>query len=92
MELLLHLVLAAYFVLYVFAWSIPRVYLHVPSAGLQQPLKVASHSDLDTWLKQQEHIATDNLLANIAGGRKAPDAALGSVIASPSKDHPNYYF
>jgi len=59
---------------------------------LQQPLNAASASNLDKWLQQQEQIAADSLLANVAGGRNAPDAAPGSVIASPSKEHPNYYF
>ncbi|KAK0638219.1 Glucoamylase GLU1 [Lasiodiplodia hormozganensis] len=48
---------------------------------------------LDTWLEEEEHIAVDRLLANIApNGRNAQHAAPGTVIASPSKEHPNYYY
>ena len=48
---------------------------------------------LDTWLKEEEDTAVDRLLANIApNGRNAQHAAPGTVIASPSKEHPNYYY
>lgn len=48
---------------------------------------------LDTWLDEEEDIAVDKLLANIApSGRNAQHAAPGTVLASPSKEHPNYYY
>lgn len=53
----------------------------------------ASKKSLDTWLDKEEDIAVDKLLANIApSGRNAQHAAPGTVLASPSKEHPNYYY
>ena len=48
---------------------------------------------LDAWLDHEEKIALRNLLSNISpGGLNAPDAVPGTVIASPSKHHPDYYY
>ena len=99
MELLVPFLVAAYFVLYTFAHWIPPV--QIKSVIDQLPLRLPTSSSatnadvdtLDTWLEKQEKIALNNLLANVApGGRNVPDAAPGSVIASPSKKHPNYYY
>ena len=50
-------------------------------------------SSLLSWLEQEEKTALDKLLRNVApGGVNAPDAAPGTVIAGPSKSHPNYYY
>lgn len=55
---------------------------------------VWAHSDLirtmplEQWIPQQEKIALKNLLRNIA----PPGTAPGAVIASPSKENPNYWF
>jgi glucoamylase len=95
MTLLLPLVLAAYLVLYAFAFVLPPLPLPLSYlAGIEQsPLQQKPLSSLDEWLQREEDIAVDSLLANVAPfGRNVPDAAPGSVIASPSKDHPNYYF
>ena len=91
MALLVPVVLAAYVLLYAFASAIPPP-LHVPATG-QRPLQLNPQSSLDDWLEKEEEIAIDNLLANVApGGRNVRDAAPGSVIASPSRKHPNYYY
>ncbi|OCK84062.1 glycoside hydrolase family 15 protein [Lepidopterella palustris CBS 459.81] len=85
------LVLAAYLVLYAFAHAIPPL-PHNPGVG-QSPLQQKPECSLDKWLEKEQEIAIDNLLANIApGGRNVLDAAPGSVIASPSRKHPNYYY
>ncbi|OMP86130.1 Glucoamylase GLU1 [Diplodia seriata] len=56
-------------------------------------LTTTTKQSLDTWLGKEEAIAVDRLLANIApSGRNAQHAAPGTVIASPSKKHPNYYY
>lgn len=93
MALLIPLVFLAYFLLYAFAFAIPPVpHLFSVAQGRQQqrPLK---QNALDEWIEKEEDIALDKLLANVApGGRNVLDAAPGSVIASPSKSHPNYYF
>lgn len=59
----------------------------------QKPLQDEGNSALEEWLEKEEVIALDRLLANIApGGRNAQDAIAGSVIASPSREHPDYYY
>ena len=91
MALLVPVVLAAYVSLYAFASAIPPL-PHIQAIG-QRPLQLNPQSSLDDWLEKEEEIAIDNLLANVApGGRNVRDAAPGSVIASPSRKHPNYYY
>ena len=88
---LVPVVLVAYVSLYAFASAIPPL-PHIPAIG-QRPLQLNPQSSLDDWLGKEEEIAIDNLLANVApGGRNVRDAAPGSVIASPSRKHPNYYY
>lgn len=59
----------------------------------QLSLLPTTKSSLDSWLDKEEDIAVDRLLANIApSGRNAQHAAPGTVLASPSKEHPNYYY
>ncbi|KAF2279015.1 uncharacterized protein EI97DRAFT_499520 [Westerdykella ornata] len=51
------------------------------------------NNTLESWIEVEEEVALHRLLANISpGGRNVPDAARGSVIASPSRVHPPYYF
>jgi glucoamylase len=91
MALLVPVVLAAYVLLYAFASAVPLL-PHIPAIG-QRPLQLNPQSSLDDWLEKEEEIAIDNLLANVApGGRNVRGAAPGSVIASPSRKHPNYYY
>lgn len=44
--------------------------------------------DLDTWVRNSQPIMLRNLLANISPAGTLP----GTVIASPSRHNPNYYF
>ena len=92
MAFLVPLVFIAYVVLYAFAFSIPpaATWLGVGHAQhAQEPLQ----DSLDSWLASEEKIALDKLLANVAPlGRNVQDAAQGSVIASPSREHPNYFY
>lgn len=100
MLLLVPFLFCAYFLLYAFAFHIPS-WSH-PSSHDQQPLHTLPPQEtseaptkipLDVWLDKEKGIAFDRLLANIApGGRNAESAAPGSVIASPSREHPDYYF
>lgn len=93
-------VVVAYLTLYAFALSIPTDLL-----SNQRPLReqlswlakekadLGPQSSLDAWIDEEEKIALNKLLSNIApGGANARDAAPGGVIASPSKEHPNYYY
>lgn len=53
----------------------------------------ARASSLDTWVNTENDIAVNRLLANIApGGQNAGGATPGTVLASPSRAHPNYYY
>ncbi|KAF2672335.1 glucan-alpha-1,4-glucosidase-like protein [Microthyrium microscopicum] len=90
------LVCVAYFILYAFARSIP-----VPQRTAQILLSGAYHElaadfgpqlSLDAWIERQEKQSLANLLDNVApGGKNTKNAAPGTVIASPSQSHPDYY-
>lgn len=94
---LLPLVCAAYLVLYAAAFSIPLNH-HVAQTPLQnfihaEKTDLGPQSSLDAWVEQEEKIALQKLLDNISpGGKNTEGAAPGTVIASPSKSEPNYYF
>lgn len=94
---LVPIVTVAYLALYTFAFSIPSN-LRPSQRPLGESLQIEKtdlgpQSSLVSWLEQEEKIALDKLLRNVApGGVNAPDAAPGTVIASPSKSHPNYYY
>jgi glucoamylase len=95
-------VVVAYLALYAFAFSIP-----LDLSSTQGPLlsreqtawlakekaDLGPQSSFEAWIEEEETIALDKLLSNIApGGANAKEAAPGSVIASPSKEHPNYFY
>jgi len=94
---LVPIVVVAYLALYAFAFSIPA-HLRPSQRPLGDVLQLEKtdlgpQSSLESWLEGEEKIALDKLLRNVApGGVNAPDAAPGTVIASPSKSHPNYYY
>ncbi|KAF2473827.1 uncharacterized protein BDR25DRAFT_256741 [Lindgomyces ingoldianus] len=95
MALLIPFVLAAYVLLYAFAFTIPPLppISNFLSVGHAQQAQKPLQDTLDAWLEREERIALDKLLANVApGGRNVKDAAPGSVIASPSREHPNYFY
>ncbi len=58
------------------------------SSSAATPLKPAAVASLDQWLSQQEVISAQKLMANVSPS----DAAPGVVVASPERNHPNYYF
>ncbi|KAF2200084.1 hypothetical protein GQ43DRAFT_418778 [Delitschia confertaspora ATCC 74209] len=99
MSPLFFLVVLAYATLYAFAFTIPSFssfsyisrYLSFNPTQLQQkPLQLET---LTAWLEREENVALDKLLANIGPrGRNGRDAAPGSIIASPSREHPNYFY
>jgi glucoamylase len=83
------------FVSYSFAFSIPSarefaIVKHLPHT--QVPLREA----LDDWIDRQERIALDRLLANVKPGgvnvQGNEDVVDGTVIASPSKEAPDYWY
>lgn len=83
---------------YVLSW--PSSSHHQVSLGPNDALKISDHSfpiptneQLDTWVSRQREISWEYLLDNIApGGLNAVSAAPGTVIASPSKSYPNYFY
>ena len=59
----------------------------------QQPRGPLVPNGLDDWIQEQRNTSMRFLLDNIAPfGSNARGAAPGSVIASPSKHAPNYYY
>ncbi|KNG47095.1 glycoside hydrolase family 15 protein [Stemphylium lycopersici] len=90
------LVLLTGFVHYAYAISIPRLpplnsFVGAGHAQQQQPLQ----DTFDAWIQQEERIALDKLLANVAPGGsnvQGKGVADGTVIASPSQEGPDYWF
>lgn len=84
---------------YVLSWPSSSSH-HQVSLGPNDALKISDHSfpiptneQLDTWVSRQREISWEYLLDNIApGGLNAVSAAPGTVIASPSKSYPNYFY
>ncbi|CAK7896382.1 hypothetical protein CAAN1_04S07382 [[Candida] anglica] len=65
----------------------------------QSPFQIDSESitrqDFDIWLSEQKDIAFKNILKNIGGISPSLNTTLvpeGVVIASPSSEHPNYFY
>ena len=54
--------------------------------GFSQP--VFSYGDFEAWLERQSHISKQKIIQNIS----RHDTAKGVVIASPSRNNPDYYF
>lgn len=49
--------------------------------------------DYENWLVNESEYSFDAIIRNIGGyGPGLDDALPGTVIASPSKTHPNYYY
>ncbi|KAI9821725.1 MAG: Glucoamylase, intracellular sporulation-specific [Pycnora praestabilis] len=102
MLVLVTFVFLGYLFLYAIAFTDPPQSFE-QSASAQYPLNkktlplssnfLASGLPLNAWLDNEKDIALLKLLANIApSGRNTQGAIPGTVIASPSKQHPDYYF
>ena len=73
--------------------TIPRLHKFLSFAQAQrqqQPLQ----DTFDAWIQQQEQVALDKLLANVAPGGRNVDGrvAPGTVVASPSREKPDYWY
>ncbi|KAF2645708.1 hypothetical protein P280DRAFT_388736 [Massarina eburnea CBS 473.64] len=95
MSRLLPPLLLAYVASSISALSLPPLTQFIPVSQLRQSQKPL-YSALDVWIENEESIATDKLLANVKpwgrnveGGRGVAD---GSVVASPSTEHPDYWY
>ena len=94
---LIPFVIFAYLFLYVCAYT---VFSHFGFS--QRPLKyslklekteLGPQLSLDAWLKQEEKVAFKKLLENVApGGANVKDALPGTVVASPSREYPDYFY
>lgn len=51
-------------------------------------VQVFADSSLESWIATERKVSLDKILKNIS----PPGTARGTVVASPSKDNPNYYF
>lgn len=93
--MLIPFVVVAYLCLYISAFSIPPLppISNILSAAYAQQAQKPLQDTLDAWIAKEERIALDKLLANIAPvGHNVRDAKAGSVIASPSREEPNYFY
>ncbi len=92
---LFNLVFVSYVLLFAIAESAP-VTGALPSEDLLGSYKfdVYARADpLDSWIDAEYDIAVSRLLDNVApGGQNALGTAPGTVIASPSKDTPDYFY
>jgi glucoamylase len=88
--------LAVCFTIPTLGYSIPSLSGFSPAirtSHIQRPLR----ETLDDWIDKEDHIALDKLLANVKpGGRNVEEKARGvvdgTIIASPSKNNPDYWY
>jgi glucoamylase len=89
-------IVIAYLVLYVLARSVSlREHGQVPLGNSlhEETTRLGPQLSLDAWIDWEEKIALQKLLDNVSpGGANTQGAAPGTVIASPSKSYPDYYF
>ncbi|PVI03204.1 glycoside hydrolase family 15 protein [Periconia macrospinosa] len=96
MTRLLPSVLLAYLATSTSAFSIPPYNNFAPASRYsfsQKPLQ----NPFEAWIQKETHISLDRLLANTKpGGRnvegKNLDVADGTVVASPNKENPDYWY
>ncbi len=92
---LFNFVFVSYTLLFAIAESAP-VTGALPSDDLFGPYHFDIHAradPLDSWINVEYDIAVSRLLDNVApGGENALGAAPGTVIASPSKADPDYFY
>jgi glucoamylase len=87
----------AYIVVDAAAFSIPALphLNHFLGVGQAQRQQQSLQDTLDTWIDKEERSAQEKLLANIApGGKNVEGRGVmpGTVVASPSKDEPDYWY
>ena len=88
-------ILVGSFASYALSFSIPSVPKVTPANILSHNQKPLGET-LDAWIKREEQVALDRLLANIKPGgvnlHSDPDVVDGTIIASPSKEKPDYWY
>ena len=56
-------------------------------------LQKSAGDDLDDWMAREEGVALERLLDNAApGGRHVLGLPPGTIVASPSRESPDYYY
>jgi hypothetical protein len=59
----------------------------------EQHQKSGEIDDLDDWMKREENVALEKLLDNAApGGKHGRELPPGTIVASPSRESPDYYY
>jgi glucoamylase len=85
-------IVLAYFLLYVLAWR-EQLARHGTTAWEVEKTNLGPQLSLESWLRHEKHTALRQLLRNISPyGENALGAVPGTVLASPSKENPNYYY
>jgi glucoamylase len=84
-------IVLAYFVLYVLAL------VQLPAGGERrwetEKTDLGPQMSLETWLTQEKKTSLRQLLQNVSPhGENALGAVPGTVLASPSKKDPDYYY
>lgn len=91
--------LASFFLDYTF-----NVHLYLPIVSASQAYLQTQHpfhdnNAFESWLRTESQVATQRLLQNTfpspynnLANTQAQSIAPGTIIASPSRDHPNYFF
>jgi glucoamylase len=94
---MLSILCLVYFTLYVRAASLPpwreAVQTRLSNLVHLEQTTLGPQSTLESWIDQEEKVALEKLLANIApGGKNVKQAAAGTVVASPSQTDPDYWY
>lgn len=86
------IICVSYFLLWAFAvHNGPQIPL-APSSQ-QESIDLGPRLSLEAWIKRQEALSLEKLLDNISpGGKNAEHTVAGTVLASPSKNHPDYFY
>ncbi|KAI9724020.1 MAG: hypothetical protein M1812_000738 [Candelaria pacifica] len=92
MLLLLFVVLS-----YLLLWALavinhPGYQFPIDLLGEQRNFAASSGTSLEEWLYEEQNVALSKLLANIAPGRNTEGLPNGTVVASPSKEDPDYFY
>lgn len=92
MILLLFVVLS-----YLLLWALastefPSNQYPINPKGAQQSSAASSGTSLEEWLHGEQDVALSKLLANIAPGQNTEGVPNGTIVASPSKKDPDYFY
>ncbi|KAI9789153.1 MAG: Glucoamylase, intracellular sporulation-specific [Candelina submexicana] len=91
--LLLLFTVLAYLLLWALASDDCPVYQYPIELQEKQKTSAASYgTSLEDWLQEEQDVAFARLLANIAPGQNTEGVPNGTIVASPSKKAPDYFY